>query len=84
MIEKKNQKKAQLQVLSFFITYEDALSAGCAILSLNKAKFNKNKLGASYGQTRYCKNYLKNTKCKNRNCFYLHFDIDNNPNFYGG
>lgn len=57
---------------AIYVTYRNPEEAQSAILDLNDAYYGGRSLRASYGTTKYCSSFLKNVKCGNRTCFYLH------------
>jgi CCR4-NOT transcription complex subunit 4 len=54
------------------ITYETIDEAYDALQGLNDTVLEGKHLKAQYGTTKYCTMYLKNEKCPNPNCMYLH------------
>lgn len=46
------------------ILYEDEISAGMAILALNKFKINDFVVKAKYGLNKYCTKFLQKKECK--------------------
>ncbi|EZG70488.1 RNA recognition motif protein [Gregarina niphandrodes] len=55
-----------------YITYATRLEAKTAILDSDDCLFEGRRLRASYGTTKYCSSYLRNQRCTNKACFYLH------------
>jgi CCR4-NOT transcription complex subunit 4 len=42
------------------------------MISLENASIDNHMFKASYGTTKYCSNFLRNTLCMNKDCLYLH------------
>lgn len=55
-----------------YVTFSDKNEAVDAVVDLDNAVFDERRLRASYGTTKYCSAYLRNVRCNNRACFYLH------------
>ncbi|CAG8546562.1 3417_t:CDS:2 [Paraglomus brasilianum] len=55
-----------------YITYYRKEDAAKAIAAVDGSMSDGKVLRASYGTTKYCTNYLQNTKCQNPTCMYLH------------
>lgn len=41
-------------------------------MALDQSMFEQRLIRASYGRTKYCKFFLKNSKCPNKECPYKH------------
>ena len=61
-----------------YITYSSVAESSLAILSLDKSIIDKHQIKANYGTTKYCLNFIKNSKCKNKDCIYYHKFADQN------
>ena len=57
---------------SCYVTYSSYEESSLAILSLDNAIIDNHVIKASYGTTKYCTNFLKNSVCLNEECLYLH------------
>ena len=57
---------------SCHITYSSISESSLAMLSLENATIDNHVFKASYGTTKYCSNFLRNTLCLNKDCLYLH------------
>ena len=57
---------------SCYVTYSSSEESSLAILSLDNAIIDNHVIKASYGTTKYCTNFLKNSVCLNEECLYLH------------
>ncbi|KAF8819497.1 hypothetical protein IE077_000930 [Cardiosporidium cionae] len=57
---------------SVYVTYSNSTEALIAIQGINGAFFENRALRASFGTTKYCSYFLRNSKCNNADCFYLH------------
>ena len=57
---------------SCYVTYSSYEESSLAILSLDNAIIDNHVIKASYGTTKYCNNFLKNSVCLNEECLYLH------------
>lgn len=67
-----------------YITFQERLSASFAIAGLNNFVFEGKKMEASYATNRYCKSFVRNKRCKNRNCNYIHKEMDASDCFIQG
>ena len=57
---------------SCYVTYSNQKESSLAILALDNAIIDKHIIKASYGTTKYCLNFLRNSVCLNKDCLYLH------------
>ncbi|ANQ11178.1 Uncharacterized protein PCOAH_00053170 [Plasmodium coatneyi] len=57
---------------SAYITYSNEKEAVNAIYFIDGMVLDNKTLKASFGTTKYCASYLKNSVCTNEDCFYLH------------
>ena len=57
---------------SCYVTYSNDSESSLAILALDNAIIDNHIIKASYGTTKYCLNFLKNSKCLNKDCLFLH------------
>ena len=57
---------------SCHVTYSSIDESSLAILALDNAVIDNHVFKASYGTTKYCSNFLRNTVCLNKDCLYLH------------
>ena len=57
---------------SCHVTYSSIDESSLAILALDNAVVDNHVFRASYGTTKYCSNFLRNTVCLNKDCLYLH------------
>lgn len=69
---------------SAYITFEKKNSANFAIAGLNNFTFEGKKMEASYSTNRYCRSFLRNKDCKNKNCNYIHYKVDEGECFIKG
>lgn len=53
-------------------TFSSIDESSLAILCLDNAIVDNHVLKASYGTTKYCTNFLRNSHCLNKDCLYLH------------
>lgn len=76
--EKPYQIKNNTEIYSIHINYLNEKDCSIALLSLSDKIVKGNKLKASYGTTKYCKNFLEDKICFNKECLYYHkFDVSN-------
>ncbi len=61
---------------SCYVTYSNQKESSLAILALDNAIIDKHIIKASYGTTKYCLNFLRNSVCLNKDCLYLHHLAD--------
>ena len=61
---------------SCYITYSNETESSLAILTLENSIIDNHLIKASYGTTKYCSNFLKNSICMNKDCVYLHSIAD--------
>ena len=59
-------------VYSAYITFKNEIEASLCILSINGKQLGGQKLGASYGMTKYCSYFLDSQNCRNDKCLFLH------------
>ena len=57
---------------SCHVTYSSITESSLAMISLENASIDNHVFKASYGTTKYCSNFLRNTLCTNKDCLYLH------------
>jgi CCR4-NOT transcription complex subunit 4 len=57
---------------SAYVTFSQVNEASLAILALDELEFDGRIIKASYGMTKYCSYFIKNTPCPNSDCLYLH------------
>ena len=57
---------------SAYISYATEEEASIAILAIDNIEVDEHILRASYGTTKYCTFFLKNSDCPNKDCLYLH------------
>ena len=57
---------------SCYVTYSNDSESSLAILALDNTIIDNHIIKASYGTTKYCLNFLKNSKCLNKDCLFLH------------
>jgi hypothetical protein len=67
-----SKKHYDSAVYSAYITYQTEIEASLCILSVDGKELGGQKLGASYGMTKYCSYFLENQNCRNDNCLFLH------------
>jgi RNA recognition motif-containing protein len=60
---------------SAYITYKDEVSASLAIAGLDKFTYKGKRLEASYGTNKFCRFYLNNQPCRNKNCNFIHYEV---------
>jgi CCR4-NOT transcription complex subunit 4 len=63
---------------SAYISYSSEMEASIAILAIDNIAVDEHILRASYGTTKYCTFFLKNSECPNKDCLYLHHIADDN------
>jgi CCR4-NOT transcription complex subunit 4 len=63
---------------SAYISYYSAQEASLAILAIDNITADEHTLRASFGTTKYCTYFLKNSDCPNKDCLYLHHIADEN------
>ena len=61
---------------SCYITYSNETESSLAIIALENSIIDNHLIKASYGTTKYCNNFLKNSKCMNKDCVFLHSIAD--------
>ena len=59
-----------------YVTYSDESESSLAILAMENSIIDNHIIRASYGTTKYCLNFLRNSVCKNKNCIFLHYFAD--------
>eukprot|EP00347_Sterkiella_histriomuscorum_P023583 403334090 len=74
--EKAYQTENQLLCYSAFITYSQPQEASIGILAVDQYQYDGRMIRASYGRTKYCKFFLKDTQCLNKDCPYQHMMCD--------
>ena len=57
---------------SCHVTYSSITESSLAMISLENVSIDNHVFKASYGTTKYCSNFLRNTLCMNKDCLYLH------------
>jgi len=57
---------------SAYVTFDNDQSAALCIRGVDGTALDGKTLRASFGTTKYCTSFLKNIKCVNPNCLYLH------------
>ena len=62
----------QGQCFSAYITYNQPHEAAIAILAVDQSVRDNRLMRASFGRTKYCKYFLKQSQCVNRECPYMH------------
>lgn len=55
-----------------YVTYSSPKEAALAILGIEQHEMDNRLLRASFGTTKYCSFFLKEQKCLNKECLYLH------------
>lgn len=60
--------------LNAYITYENKSDCLTAITQTDETILGSNKIRCTFGTTKYCTFYLKNLKCQNIECMYLHWE----------
>lgn len=63
---------------SCHVTYSSIDESSLAILALDNAVIDNHIFKASYGTTKYCSNFLRNSVCLNKDCLYLHSPANEN------
>lgn len=76
LVNKETTKNKKRHTFSAYVYFERELDCAIAILSLNGFRINNQILNASFGMTRYCCFFLKNSICGKRNCSYVHYIAD--------
>lgn len=59
-----------------YVTYSDESESSLAILAMENSIIDNHIIKASYGTTKYCLNFLRNSVCKNKDCIFLHYFAD--------
>lgn len=59
-------------VYSIHINYQTERECSLAMLALHDKILNNNKIKASFGTTKYCKNFVEDKPCYNNECLYYH------------
>ena len=75
--EKVFQTESQGLCYSAYITYQSCQDASIAILAVDDFHYESRLIRASFGRTKYCKFFLKNSQCLNKDCPYQHYYSDN-------
>ena len=57
---------------SAYVSYSEPEEASLAIISIDNIQADGHTLRASFGTTKYCTFFLKNSECPNKDCLYLH------------
>lgn len=70
--DKAYQSENQGTCYSVYITYSTPQEASIAILAVDQHVFDGRLIRASFGRTKYCKFFLKDTNCLNKDCPYMH------------
>lgn len=55
-----------------YVTYSSPKEASLAVLGIEQHEMDDRLLRASFGTTKYCSFFLKEQKCLNKECLYLH------------
>ncbi|GMH64826.1 hypothetical protein TrRE_jg7466, partial [Triparma retinervis] len=58
---------------SAYVTFHHPLDALCCILSLDGFYLDNRNVRCSYGTSKYCSAFIKNVRCNNPDCTYLHY-----------
>lgn len=64
------QSENQGACYSVYITYSTPREASIAMLCIDSYVFEGRLIRASFGRTKYCKFFLKDTACMNKDCPY--------------
>ena len=67
-----SKKHYETAVYSAYITFKTEVEASLCILSVDKFELGGQKLGVSYGMTKYCSYFLDGHTCRNDKCLFLH------------
>lgn len=67
---------------SAYITYSSPCEASLAILAIDNIEADDHILRASFGTTKYCTFFIKNSECPNKDCLYLHNLADDEDIIY--
>ena len=67
-----SKKHYDVAVYSAYITFKTEVEASLCILSVDKFELGGQKLGVSYGMTKYCSYFLDGQTCRNDKCLFLH------------
>ena len=67
---------------SCYVTYLNEDESSLAILCLDNSTIDGYNIKASYGTTKYCLNFLRNSICLNNECLYLHKIADEKDIIY--
>ena len=67
---------------SCYVTYLNEDESSLAILCLDNTTIDGHNIKASYGTTKYCLNFLRNSICLNNECLYLHKIADDKDIIY--
>ena len=63
---------------SAYVSYSQPREASLAILSVDNIEIDEHTIRASFGTTKYCNFYLRNSECPNKDCLYLHKEAEEN------
>jgi CCR4-NOT transcription complex subunit 4 len=66
------QSENQGTCFSAYLSYSHPKEASIAILAVDQFVFDGRLLRASFGRTKYCKFFLKESQCLNKDCPYQH------------
>lgn len=64
-----------------YITYSAPYMSAAAILAIDRHELEGRKIRVSFGTTKYCNNFIKGSKCTNKQCQYLHEIYDEEDTF---
>jgi hypothetical protein len=79
--EKAYNNKNSSPIFSIHLNYSSERETSIAMLALNDKIIKNNKIKASFGTTKYCKNFIDDKFCYNKDCLYYHkLDIENEMN----
>ncbi|CDW78808.1 ccr4-not transcription complex subunit 4 isoform 3 [Stylonychia lemnae] len=79
-INRENAYNSENQGICFsaYITYSQPQEASIAILAVDQFVYDSRHIRASFGRTKYCKFFLKDTQCPKKECPYQHTICDQN------
>ena len=79
--EKPYNNKNSSPIFSIHLNYSSDRETSIAMLALNDKIIKNNKIKASFGTTKYCKNFIDDKFCYNKDCLYYHkLDVENEMN----
>ncbi len=79
--DKPYSNKSTSPIFSIHVNYSSERETSIAMLALSDKTVLNSKIKASYGTTKYCKNFIEDKFCYNKDCLYYHkIDKENEMN----